>query len=569
MATLQLSTIAPDFDQIRTQLENYLGSKDSWKGTLTTQTGQTILELVAAVGALDQEKLIRFYEDAFPTTALNEDAIYAIATMQGLRLTRKLPANLQVTIQTVSGTATIPAYSQFQGGGTFWFNRSALTVTTTPVTVSLWQGLVVDNLLEGTGTDYQMFISPEDAFQVSNVDVLVRINDVPVERSVDGLWKLKGQSGYRDRTLPNGALVVEFGNSNYGSKPQVNDTVRITYVVTSGKSANALPLTNKRISYDLDDNVICTALAPSSDGADEQNATVYKNVAVATFGDFGSSVTKQQYLKTAITYSGVVDALAFSQREINPYALKYMNVVRMTLLTTSTWNNTQKQNFISDLESRTMFSTRIILQDPVPIVSDVSAIVYCYNWTNTTQAVQDATTAVQNLFAPRPGILGFDIKLSDIYDAILGSNKGIEYIELLAPYTNLTASSAPLPTPGYTIIPGGGNIQPGTYYYGISVVTADGEIAPKNWVTVPVEIPNSRVEIEWTPVNGAQSYRVWGRTTANLGLIGTSVGTIYSDSTGNAPSGTLPAETTVPIRYNKLGNVSITAKISTRQSRTL
>ena len=293
-SVLQLSTIQPDFDQIRSQLESYLSSKDSWKGTLTTQTGQTILELVAAVGALDQEKLIRFYEDAFPTTALNDDAVYAIATMQGLRLTRKLPANLQATLQTTTGTATIPAYSQFQGGGTFWFNRSAFTVTTTPVTVSLWQGLVVDNLLEGTGTDYQMFISPEDSFQVSNTDVLVRVNDVPVERTVDGLWKLKGQSGYRDRTLPNGALVVEFGNSVYGSKPQVNDTVRITYAVTSGSSANALPLTGKRIAYDADPNVICTGMAPPSGGADEQNAAVYKNVAVATFGDFGSSITKQQ-----------------------------------------------------------------------------------------------------------------------------------------------------------------------------------------------------------------------------------------------------------------------------------
>ena len=52
MALLDLSKVKIDFEQLLGQLQSHLATKDAWKGFLATQTGETLLEAVAAVGTL-------------------------------------------------------------------------------------------------------------------------------------------------------------------------------------------------------------------------------------------------------------------------------------------------------------------------------------------------------------------------------------------------------------------------------------------------------------------------------------------------------------------------------------
>ena len=75
MATLNLSTQGLDFDNLRAQLNAALSTKDAWVGTLTTQTGETLIEFIAAIGALTQVQLLRYHQDSFPYTAMSDEAI--------------------------------------------------------------------------------------------------------------------------------------------------------------------------------------------------------------------------------------------------------------------------------------------------------------------------------------------------------------------------------------------------------------------------------------------------------------------------------------------------------------
>ena len=95
---LIISDMSMDFDQFVSDFQNYLQKKGSWKGNLTTMTGQTLIELVAALGTFDQTKINRAFQDCFAETAVSDSAIRACAVMQGVRMTRRLPAQIEAEI---------------------------------------------------------------------------------------------------------------------------------------------------------------------------------------------------------------------------------------------------------------------------------------------------------------------------------------------------------------------------------------------------------------------------------------------------------------------------------------
>src|SRR5262249_25321785 len=62
--------------------------------------------------------------------------------------------------------------------------------------------------------------------------------------------------------------------------------------------------------------------------------------------------------------------------------------------------------------------------------------------------------------------------------------------------------------------PGGplSSLPAGVYYYRVSAVTAQGELAPSPKASINIVKPGDRVNISLSSVPGATAYRVWGRT---------------------------------------------------------
>ncbi len=578
MATLQLSNLAPDFDGLVAQLQNYLSTKESWKGMLTTQTGQTIIEMIAAVGALDQTKLIRYAQDGFPSTAMSNAAIYAGLVGQGVRISRKAAARIQATIVS-SDYRVLPAFTQFQGGGASWATLQAYSIGPTPTPITLFEGSVTHAIASGTGNNYQMFISAEENFQVDDQSVMAYLDGQLIQKTFNGLWELAQTQGFRDRTLPDGRLIVEFGNDNYGAKPSTNQIVDLYYLVTSGASGNGLTLVGKKLAMTDDPTVTAIATSDSSGGADQTQPFVYKNMDAGNFGNFGSAVNKQQYQKLVTSYPGVVDAIVQSQREVNPYSVQMMNVIKVTPLTTTTWSTQQKAQYIDYLQTGSMFAPRFIIADPVKITVDVSATIYCFSWANSSQAIADGLEAVRNLFALRPGMLGYDITTFDIADAIKKSNKGIDYVKLNTPVLDSIASNTPLDAPflsgvpatvgGPSLITSGGT----TFYYSVSYFNSLGEVLPVNWASVTLSSnTRSTVRLNWGAVQGATGYRIWGRQLNKIdnfySLIATTTTNTFLDTGYDTfpPQKDVPVpnQGTMPVRYNSLGNLAINARVTSR-----
>jgi hypothetical protein len=526
----------------------------------------TLLSFIASVGAFDQYKIIRAVQDAFPETAVSDRAIYAASDFLGIRIPRKSPASATATL-TSSLSLTVPAFSQFQGANSYFFNRDAFTVVASvPVTVTLTEGEVLRKSITGLGSDYQLYVSPENAFSVSDVDVAVKIGKTVIPRNSTGLWNLKLAPGFYDRTMPDGRLCIQFGTDYFGTSPSTSDTILVTYTTTMGSLGNDLDLVSKTIFCDNFPTLQGAFTTAPSGGTNERPALVFKNVNAPSFGTFSSAVTKQQHLTSAADFPGVIDALTFAQRETNPNALEWMNLIKVVLLTSTIWNQIQKDAFIAQMQSRCMYSTRFFLVDPTTVSIDISVNLFCYNWANATQIKQDITTALTTLMKPRAGSLNYPLYRSDIFRTIKETSEGVEYFDIKLPDSDVYIGGLPASAPSLILTAAAGSF-PGvaTVTYGVSVTTAYGIVAIREW-TSAVTSPACAVTVTWPAVPGAVSYQLYGRD-SSMGLLYSGTGLTYTDIGLSAPGAAPPPQDTAPVQYATLGTLTVNSTYSTRQSR--
>ncbi len=585
---LVLSDLTADVDDFVTQFNTVLASKPTWVGNLTTQTSTTIVELISSVGAFAQGRIIREAEDAFSETAQSDSAVRSITIQQGLRMARYLPASAPASL-TSPVDVTLPPLTQLSSGGSYFFNREQITLLATVATaVTLFEGQLFSYQLYGLGTDRQSWVSSQDSFTVSDQDVIVQVNSIIIPKAYGGLWNFDGLPGYADLTLSDGRLLLQFGNSGgssaqfgnlqqFGTIPGTNDLVTISYPVTQGASGNNLTVSGKPVSVTGFPLITGTFSANPSGGANDNPVIAYKNVAAGGFGTYQSAVTKSQYQATMVTYPGITDVVTQAQREINPSDYRWMNVVRVSALTASPWSQDQINDFIAYCQTVTMYAVYLLWQVPIPVPRDVDIDVYVFN-SATPSAVQTAVeTAIQNLFAPRPGILMTNFYVSDIEDAAKNSSTGlISYVIVNEPTGSMIVTAPESPQITYTIVPGAGTLGPLVYAYSIATTLTDGTVgAPSSWTFPQITAPGdtNAIVLTWPAVVNAATYTVYGRdpdSNTDLGILATvSASTLtFTDNGSITPTGGTPTTiANTPIKYNSLNSLNVNVFYSERQQR--
>lgn len=575
--TLSLAPLTQDFSQFVTEFETYLVNQPTWKGQLTTMTSQTIIELIAAVGAFNQGRLTRAYEDAFSETAQSNDAIYAITQMQGLRMSRKLPASMTVNIVSAIDV-TLNPLTQFTCSGQYYFNKEQINlVANSPLNIFLYQGQVQTFAMNGLGSERQTFMSEEDSFTVSDQDVRVFVNNTLIDKSFGALWNYRNLPAYGDLTTNDGRLLIVFGNLQFGTVPQITDTVIIQYPVTTGADGSSQALLGRNISIDGLPEVTGTATSNPTGGGDEPPVETYKNLASGAFGTYESAVTKSQYLATVGVYPGIIDSVTQAQRDINPMALEWMNVMRVSGLTQTPWTQQQKAAYIDYLQKVTMYAVRFVWQDPIPVPRDVVLTAYCFNSAVLSKVKSDIILAIQTLFGPRPGLLMTNFYESDLDGIAKSAGQGaVSYVVVAAPTDPMIVTLPLSPVLTYEIIPGGGTLTELVYAYGISTISTSGEEGtPSNWVFPQVVGPGAvySIKLNWEPIANVQTYKLWGRKGGSIGLLATIPANTpppltFTDDGSIVPTGGPPnLIVSVPIRYNSLNSLVVNVAFAERQQR--
>lgn len=125
---LVLSNVRPDFESILLQLQIYLQGTNAWQDLQTSSTGETLMEMMAAIGAFNQFGIESAARETTLVTAVRDSSIYAITRMLGVRIHRKYPAGVAVSLTRTDTSVSyaIPAYTQFEVNGAKYFNRNTL-----------------------------------------------------------------------------------------------------------------------------------------------------------------------------------------------------------------------------------------------------------------------------------------------------------------------------------------------------------------------------------------------------------------------------------------------------------
>lgn len=574
------SDLSADPTQFKSDLQAALSQSNAWKGNLTTQVGTALIDAIASLGAFCQQQINNAYTNCFQETATLDDAIRSIAIMQGIRLTRRLPASMQVQL-TSETVASIPAFTQFLCAGYSFFNRDVINLEAeTPLTVTLYQGNVMTKLLQGTGTELQSWVSDESSFTVSDEDVYVLINNSLITKTFGSLWNYKDAPAYMDGTTMEGRLLIQFGTSQFGSMPGINDTIAIVYCTTEGETGNNYTTLGANVTIQGYTAISGVALENPSGGANQKSALAYKNNTSGSFGTYGSAVTKSQYSAIVNTYPGVVDAYTQAQRERNPSDLKLMNVITVTGITTSPWSEEQKQDFCEWCQQQSMYSTRFIWIDATPVPRNINLQVFCYNSSVLSTVQQNVQYAIESLFRARPGILMTDFYRSDIITAVRNADAGVAYVIIHEPIEDMIVTQPSAPRLTFEITPSGGHLEPYFYSYGISYVDNTGvESEQDAWAHPQVTVNNSKVRLFWQSIPSATTYKIFGRTGENIGLLkeikaeeattDEESGYLYFDDDGTiTPDPSKYERYRMPeIRYNTLGELTITTEFADRQQR--
>lgn len=565
------SDIDADVTQFKEDLVTALSKNQAWKGTLTTQVGTALIDFVASLGAFNHQAILNAFENCFSETATCDDAIRSIALMQGLRMTRKMPSYIDVSLS-CEVNVSIPAYSQFICAGYDYFNREVIDLTSNESKqIRLYEGTVHKAEMSGLSTELQVWSPPETNFQVSDQDVLVFINKESIPVTYSGLWNFKGLPACTDLTSMEGRLIIQFGNLMYGSLPSINDNVLITYCTTNGNAGNNYVTYDKEVSVDGFTQITGKSLTNPAGGADEKTAYTYKNNTASSFGTYGSAVTKSQYQAVVNTYPGVIDAYTQAQREIDPTDYRFMNVIRVTGITNVPWDAVKKQEFCQWCQDQSMYTTRFVWVDATPSVIDVDLELYCYNSAVLSSVKQNVEEAIKKLFAPRAGILMTDFYISDLISAARNADSGVAFVIVNSPVSEMIVTQANAPTCYFEILPEAGTLKEYFYSYGVTFIDNKGvESKKSSWIHPQTTQDNNAIKITWRKNPAAVKYRIYGRESENIGLLAeVNADTLEYTDDGSAVPDTSKysrAKDTI-IRYNSLGSLNIKAYFADRQQR--
>lgn len=135
--------------------------------------------------------------------------------------------------------------------------------------------------------------------------------------------------------------------------------------------------------------------------------------------------------------------------------------------------------------------------------------------------------------------------------------KGRNYIDIPSDYIEAIylCLTDQIPSPvNAAFTAGAGTLAAGTYYYRVSAVNVYGETLASTETSLVLAVQGG-VNVNWTKVDGATGYKVYGRSTGAELLIAT-VGDVstYLDNGSVTPNGALPSfNSTGKTRYDPLG----------------
>ncbi len=421
----------------------------SWNNFVTSDTGQTLLRLLASIGTFGQYGIERAQQEVFTDTLRVRTSMIRINRMLGVHTQRRRSGMMDVSIVRTDATAslTIPAYTRWVSGSFSFFNRSPVSFGrgVANLTTTVFNGLVTLTDVISDGTEYQKFVVGNVDNSTGDEDVWAIVAGELWVSNRTGLFRENGRSKeFWERTLPDGRVDVLFGNGIYGALLPVG-AFQIGWVDVAPAIESSTPLAIGSIVNVPDFPALTVSTASVNSPNEEPPGTdFYKAMSSKIFSARERAVTRDDHAATAVEYNGVVDAVFRGQKEMNPADLRYSNIIGATLLTTTPWTDTQFKTFAQYMQNNRAMATCVVTRsEPKPVPLIVTLNIYAFQRAALDDVKTKAIDAVHKIFAKQRGSLGGLYHVSDIDIFVMSfvSDKAgslIDYMDIITPRESIS-----------------------------------------------------------------------------------------------------------------------------------
>lgn len=450
--TNRLSYTTYDFESLVAQLEARLKLTNTWKDAYLSSTGQTLIELHAAVANFILYSLERRAEESYIGTAKNLSSIVNLARLVNYSPKRKVSSTgtLVFSIPTALGKIIeIPRWTECQTAEGIKFITSesaAIQAAGTSVTINAIQGKLVTIDVTSPGSSNFSY-TIEDA-DVENTNIFVYVDNILWTKVSSFINSTNTSQHYVIEQKLDNTLQIYFGNDINGKIPENGSTITIKYVKSDGSAGNvystSLITTINDIIYDSSNNTV-SDLAVSNNstflgGDDAETLEELRYNAPRVFSTGDRAVTRDDYKAILLAYPGIASVNVWGEKEeYDDLGLdapaSAMNIVKLcimledwqTLSGQTTFQNTLT-NYLKDYAQLTV-KYEYVIPKIVNIIAVFSEIKVVGGY-SISQTQADVESALEALFELGDTVkIGTDKKFSNIVRTI-DALDGVSYHHL-------------------------------------------------------------------------------------------------------------------------------------------
>ena len=442
---MPLTALETDFQQLRLKFQEEIINNPVWKDLLTGSVGQTLVDFISGIGAVNSYAIERALQDAFLDSANDPMAVLTAARMLGARIRRKVGGRVLITItrsDDPTRSLSIPPYSQFLiGGNRYFVNDQVISFpigVTALTNIQLREGREILTRFEGSGDSFQSYFVGSD-FTCDDELVRVKVANTEYRRVIQPLWNYMGNEKlFRDSTTQIGEVEILFGNGDFGYRPSRGANIEVYQYQVTGSAINEI---TQDISITCQGFTQITGKTTSgiTGGDDELGWNEYRYISPQLFSANFRAVTRRDHESIIYTYPNVLDVQCIGEHEgidlLNPPQtnIEYFNRIGVYLIMDEenvTWDDDAKREFLEWFEQYRILTTYFTLDPVTPIDVDFRADILVFPEFSLETVESSATSAVIEFFKPKRGHLGRKFYVADLAHA-LKQVEGIRFVTLL------------------------------------------------------------------------------------------------------------------------------------------
>lgn len=350
------------FDQIRTDLENYIKSlpdyETKWKDFYEAGAGETVLNTGAGITAFLAYAAYMNRRDSLLDFGNMTSTIVSIGSALGYVYNRKSAPLLQITF-----TSTEQVYWDKEDPIGNYMGRSMVLANSTQIEVG------VNTIVVAIGDWVSQEITITDAKDFKGINVPIQPDNNLVNLYIDG-EKISYTTAAEDMDSDNvlirsyfSGIFIIFGNGSLGRKAAVNQVLKIEYVAPADK-LDGLTLDPTKIQLYVENTSYSSEV--KYPGSDPDSPEKIVAIAPGYYSAKRRLVTLDDYASIGASYQGVVSAnAALPTTSCCSVNVSYLRADELTM------NDAMKADFEKYMLQYAMLGSNINVIDPIRIMVDV------------------------------------------------------------------------------------------------------------------------------------------------------------------------------------------------------